>query len=72
MKMKKPTTVIGIRIEKELEKKLDDVSKRFDRTRAEVIRKVLKENLPRVIKSKSSKMGKSRKKKSSFFDKDWF
>lgn len=68
MKMKQPTKMIGVRLEKELEKKLDDVSKKFDRTRSEVIRKVLKENLPGVIKLKSSKKKKPPKKKSSFWD----
>ena len=73
MKTKQARKMIGVRIEKELEKKLDDVSKRFDRTRSEIIRKVLKENLPRVIKSKPTQKKKSQGKRPSFWDtKDWF
>lgn len=75
MERERSTRVVGVRMERDLEKRLDDVSKKFDRTRGAVIRKVLSEYLPRVIKSKSVKSGqkkKSKKKKPDFWRKAWF
>jgi len=70
-KMKAPKVKLEVRIEKEIDKRLGDLSEKYNRTRSEIVRKVLRENLPRVIRPKSTQKKKSKKKK-SIWNASWF